>query len=69
MRFVPGEICQALFFSDGFDLAEEDLRSEGADFRAIGEKLRAMENADPGCCRYPRFKPHDDASALLCRIE
>ena len=27
--------------------------------------LRAAEASDPGCRRYPRFKPADDATALL----
>jgi len=35
---------------------------------ALGEELRAVENADPEGLKYPRFKRSDDATALLLRL-
>ncbi len=34
----------------------------------LGEEVRAIENADPGGHRFPRFKTSDDATALLLRV-
>ncbi|ATQ42081.1 PP2C family serine/threonine-protein phosphatase [Caulobacter mirabilis] len=34
----------------------------------LGEELRAIEQADSTCARYPRFKISDDATALWVRI-
>ena len=36
--------------------------------RGYYDRLRAAEIADFACDRYPRLKPHDDATALLIRI-
>jgi serine/threonine protein phosphatase PrpC len=36
--------------------------------KALGEELRAIEAADPGGTKYPRFKTSDDATALLVRL-
>lgn len=34
----------------------------------LGRELRAIEAADAGGARHPRFKPSDDATALLMRL-
>jgi hypothetical protein len=41
-------------------------RSKG--LAALGEELRAIEEADPEGRKYPRFKKSDDATALLLRM-
>jgi len=35
---------------------------------ALGEDLRGVETADPEGLRYPRFKPSDDATAVLLTL-
>lgn len=68
----------ALMASDGFfrlvdnyhEMTEEELlaQSSGEDYvTALYERLRAIEGSDPGCTRFPRFKPADDASAIALR--
>ena len=34
----------------------------------LGRELRAIETADAAGARHPRFKPSDDATALLMRL-
>ena len=36
---------------------------------ALGEELRAIEMGDPEGRRFARFKRHDDATALLLRVD
>ncbi len=52
----------------GVPLAEvlEELRAGQGD--ALIRRLRDIERADPEGLRYPRFKPHDDASWVLTEI-
>ncbi|MFD1035026.1 hypothetical protein ACFQ15_10225 [Sphingomonas hankookensis] len=42
------------------------VRAQG--LAALGTELRAIENDDAACLRYPRFKVSDDATALWVRI-
>ena len=35
---------------------------------AVGRELRAIEAADAGGSRHPRFKQSDDATAVLLRL-
>ncbi|MFN4355425.1 protein phosphatase 2C domain-containing protein [Parvibaculum sp.] len=69
-----------LVFSDGFgSLVFDYHRYEPADFvrRAVAEglspllgEIRKIEREeDPGCLLWPRFKRHDDATAILFRAE
>lgn len=44
----------------------EAIRSRG--LAAIAEELRAIEQGDAACTRFPRFKTSDDATALWLRI-
>ncbi len=68
---------EALFVTDGFDAAVEDycLYSPASLVNAARGGLpgplaaiRAAERDDPEGLRYPRFKPSDDATALLVRF-
>ena len=68
----------ALLLTDGFEAAVEDyalydppglMRAAREGLKGPLEALRAVEKADPECKRYPRFKPSDDATALLVRFE
>ncbi len=44
----------------------EAIRARG--LAAIAEELRAIEQGDAACTRFPRFKTSDDATALWLRI-
>jgi hypothetical protein len=65
----------ALMTSDGFfrlvdhynEMSERELlaRASGnAEIAALYDRLRAIEQSDPDCRKFPRFKPADDASAI-----
>lgn len=43
-----------------------DARTRG--LRALGADLRQLETADADRSRYPRVKPHDDATAMLLQV-
>lgn len=67
-----------LLCSDGFlalasayeAMDASDLVAAARDpgLKALGEKLRAVEDGDPEGRRYPRFKKSDDATAVLVRV-
>ncbi|MDE1173962.1 MAG: protein phosphatase 2C domain-containing protein [Parvibaculaceae bacterium] len=68
-----------LLASDGFAALTLDyerctpasflLRAKTDGLEALGSELRHVENVlDPGCRLYPRFKPSDDATALLFEL-
>ncbi|WP_420392618.1 hypothetical protein [Acuticoccus sp.] len=68
---------EALFLTDGFEAAIDDyglhtgatlLSAARDDLAGARDALRAVERTDPDCTRYPRFKPSDDATALLVRF-
>jgi hypothetical protein len=74
MRLV--EPASALIASDGFfrlvdhyaELSEEELLARACgtgEVASLYERLRAIETADSDCTRFPRFKPADDASAIV----
>jgi hypothetical protein len=83
-QFVqPGEIAVAhgahvLIASDGFtrlcdvfgryDFAALVAAARRTGLAALLEELRAAEREDRDCHAFPRFKRHDDASALLLRV-
>ena len=69
----PGEI---LLCTDGYYRAVDHyglhddaglLDASVADVNKVLSSLRAAEAADPDCLRYPRFKPADDATAVMLR--
>jgi hypothetical protein len=64
-----------LLFSDGFWIpsaspsVEPDAREMARLYRKSGldgvrDRIRTVEKTDPGCYRFPRFKMHDDISAI-----
>ncbi|MEM6849219.1 MAG: hypothetical protein AAF580_14325 [Pseudomonadota bacterium] len=64
----------ALFMTDGFEAAEEDyglydraglMAAAKADISVPIKAVREAEAADPDCTRFPRFKPSDDATAMV----
>ncbi|GAB5374728.1 MAG: PP2C family serine/threonine-protein phosphatase [Acuticoccus sp.] len=67
----------ALFVSDGFEAAVDDygLYDAAGLFAAVRDDiklpldaLREVEDKDPDCQRFPRFKKSDDATAMLVRF-
>ncbi len=66
-----------LLASDGFLALASDYGCYDADslvraaqekgLKTLGEELRAVEEADPAGEKFPRFKKHDDATAVLLR--
>ncbi len=73
---VPGTVL--LLASDGFLALASDYRrytpeallsaAETAGLKKLTEELRAIETADAGGVKYPRFKTSDDATGLLLRV-
>jgi hypothetical protein len=75
-RVIPYERqATALLMSDGFYravdtfqfVAEDRIIARARDegLAAILAEVRRIEDRDPECVQYPRFKPKDDATALL----
>ncbi|MEA3363438.1 MAG: protein phosphatase 2C domain-containing protein [Thermodesulfobacteriota bacterium] len=68
-------ISHLLVFTDGMFPPGEDPQGP-PDFRWVTDhflqgglsqvkaEIRSLENRDPSCCRYPRFKKHDDMAAI-----
>jgi serine/threonine protein phosphatase PrpC len=69
-----------LLFSDGLLLPQSDpealpawqqfieLYKKGG-LQELGTHVRKLQLEDIGCCRYPRFKTHDDISAVALNFE
>lgn len=76
VKAAPG--THLLLASDGFVALVSDYGAYGPDslmaaaldkgLAALGEELRAIENADAGGDRFARFKKSDDCTALLLRL-
>ena len=76
MKLAPGAVI--LLASDGFLALASDYGAYNADsllsaaqsrgLAALGEELRAIETADAGGAKFPRFKKSDDATALLLKL-
>ena len=76
VKVQPG--AQLLLASDGFLALASDYGVYSADslmqacqdkgLAALGEELRAIENADALGEKFPRFKKSDDATALMLRV-
>jgi hypothetical protein len=70
--------AHALLMTDGFSALTDRYRLYDAaglvraaldkGLQELGRELRAVETADAGGARHPRFKPSDDATALLMRL-
>jgi hypothetical protein len=75
----PDRPATALLMSDGFYRAvdtfqvitEDQIVAWAMDegLATILATVRRLEAGDAECLHYPRFKPHDDATALLCEVE
>ncbi|XPV74739.1 MAG: protein phosphatase 2C domain-containing protein [Desulfovibrio sp.] len=69
------DVAELLLFTDGLHIPSEDPDSKG-DFSELVQKyqqyglhglrdeVRKIEEIDPNCCLYPRFKQHDDIAAI-----
>jgi hypothetical protein len=74
-RFDLAGVAAIVLMSDGFErfAVKYELGDEGEMIRrAVSEgpvpllaALRALEEADPDCRRFPRLKPSDDATCLV----
>lgn len=69
-----GTPAQILLCTDGYYRAVDHyglhddstlMDASTADVRQVLAALRAAEASDPECLRFPRFKPADDATALM----
>lgn len=70
-----GGVAHILLFTDGLFIPRENPEA-GCDFETlvslfldgglggVRDYVRSVEKTDPGCRRYPRFKPHDDMTAV-----
>lgn len=77
-RMSPGRPAHLLLCSDGFAaLADRYRRYDGPGLvraamdkglHVLAEELRAIEARDIAGARHPRFKPSDDATAVLMRV-
>jgi hypothetical protein len=77
LRLPPG--THVLVASDGFLALATDYGGHDAKtlvqaalekgLAPLGETLRAAERGDPEGRRFPRFKIHDDATAVLARLD
>jgi len=66
---IPEEGLDALLLhSDGFDAMGERLLRRSFDLAGLCAELREVERTDRDFSLMPRFKPHDDASALLLGV-
>ena len=61
------DVSEIFAFSDGFSAMEPQIHP-GCDLDALYTQLRSEESADCALNRHPRFKAHDDASAVAFRI-
>ena len=53
---------------DAYDAGGLIAAAKSRGLTALGEELRAIEAADAGGDRFPRFKTSDDATALLLQL-
>lgn len=77
-RFELKRPALLLLMTDGFSALVDRYRAYDAaglvraaldkGLQELGRELRAIETADAGGARHPRFKPSDDATAALLRL-
>jgi hypothetical protein len=77
--FEPADARDLLMMSDGFyrlvdtfgryDDASLFQAAEHNGLAALLAELRSIEDDDPECSRHPRFKRHDDATALWLAVD
>jgi hypothetical protein len=72
-------VSDILLFTDGLFLPRENLLKENdwhafagiyreGGLRAVRDHVRGLQETDPACRRYPRFKQHDDIAAVAIRL-
>lgn len=76
--FALARPAHVLLMTDGFSALTDRYRAYDAGglvraafskgLQELGRELRAIENADEGGDKHPRFKKSDDATALLMRL-
>lgn len=76
--FTLASPAYLLLMTDGFSALVDRYRVYDAaglvrtaldkGLQELGRELRAIENADAGSAKHPRFKKSDDATALLMRL-
>lgn len=74
-EFIPlGSPAEILLCTDGYYRAvdsyglhdnESLMAASAASVTDVLASLRKVEAADPDCIRHPRFKPADDATAVM----
>jgi hypothetical protein len=77
-RFELNRPAHILLMTDGFSALTDRYRAYDAaglvraavdkGLQELGRELRAIETADAGGAKHPRFKASDDATALLMRL-
>ena len=66
LAVLPADkVRRIVLFSDGFEAVRRELALPGASLRSLYARLRRAEKLDPDFEKQPRFKPHDDASAVI----
>lgn len=68
------DVVHILLYSDGFELPQEDPSADGTEVLVrlfikhgpeyVKNYVRDIEKSDPECWKYPRFKQHDDMTAI-----
>ena len=66
LTVLPADkVRRIVLFSDGFEAMAEELARPEVSLRSLYARLRRAEDLDPDFEKMPRFKPHDDASAVI----
>lgn len=69
LKSLPARrVRRIVLFSDGFRAVRKEFYQPSFSLEALYEQLRRQEREDPAFLRIPRFKPGDDASALVAEL-
>ncbi len=69
IRLPAEEVERFALWTDGFDAEAGALLKPDVRLEDVYARLREAEARDPGFTAMPRFKPGDDATALIARVE
>jgi hypothetical protein len=72
-------VSDILLFTDGLFLPRENPQEDNdwqtfvelyrrGGLQAVRDRVRGLQENDPGCRTYPRFKQHDDIAAVAVRL-
>jgi serine/threonine protein phosphatase PrpC len=78
--FLRDTVAHVLLFTDGFLIPKEDVGGEEnfdlcvktyltQGLLGLKTLIREMEESDPACLKYTRYKKHDDIAALSITLE